>query len=161
MVSLTKIAADWLSKSNRLQAFPPCLTRHRVIAGRGGSSLRSTWSCVRQNFNFVVQSVCYAPINIINTSYQKLPLALETTLISSYFTKHWGRVLTSSKPFGTLGMEQYFMSHILWLTKRCCWLVTKIEQISSVPTLPEASSRNRGTRRVIFAVDVAVRAAEL
>ena len=67
---------------------PTCLTRHRVIAGRGGSSLRSTWSCVRQNFNFVVQSVCYAPINIINTSYQKLPLALETTLISSYFTKH-------------------------------------------------------------------------
>ena len=33
-------------------------TRHRVIAGRGGAFLRSTWSCVRQNFNFVVQSVC-------------------------------------------------------------------------------------------------------
>ena len=46
-------------------------TRHRVIAGRGGSCLRSTWSCVRQNVNFVVQSVCDAPI--INTSYQKLP----------------------------------------------------------------------------------------
>ena len=46
-------------------------TRHRVIAGRGGSFLRSTWSCVRQNFNFVVQSVRDAPI--INTSYQKLP----------------------------------------------------------------------------------------
>ena len=46
-------------------------TRARVIAGRGGSFLRSTWSCVRQNFNFVVQSVCDAPI--INTSYQKLP----------------------------------------------------------------------------------------
>ena len=46
-------------------------TRHRVIAGRGGSFLRSTWSCVRQNFNFVAQSVCDAPI--INTSYQKLP----------------------------------------------------------------------------------------
>ena len=46
-------------------------TRHRVIAGRGGSFLRSTWSCVRQNFNFVVQSVCDAPI--INTSYEKLP----------------------------------------------------------------------------------------
>ena len=45
-------------------------TRARVIAGRGGSFLRSTWSCVRQNFNFVVQSVCDAPI--INTSYQKL-----------------------------------------------------------------------------------------
>ena len=45
--------------------------RHRVIAGRGGSFLRSTWSCVRQNCNFVVQSVCDAPI--INTSYQKLP----------------------------------------------------------------------------------------
>ena len=45
--------------------------RHRVIAGRGGSILRSTWSCVRQNFNFVVQSVCDA--SIINTSYQKLP----------------------------------------------------------------------------------------
>ena len=50
---------------------PTCLTRHRVIAGRGGSSLRSTWSCARQNFNFVVHSVCDAPI--INTSYQKLP----------------------------------------------------------------------------------------
>ena len=25
-------------------------TRHRVIAGRGGAFLRSTWSCVRQNF---------------------------------------------------------------------------------------------------------------
>ena len=46
-------------------------TRHRVIAGRGGSFLRSTWSCVQQNFNFVVQSVCDAPI--INTSYQQLP----------------------------------------------------------------------------------------
>ena len=46
-------------------------TRHRVIAGRGGSFLRSTWSCVGQNFSFVVQSVCDAPI--INTSYQKLP----------------------------------------------------------------------------------------
>ena len=46
-------------------------TRHRVITGRGGSFLRSTWSCVRQNLNFVVQSVCDAPI--INTSYQKLP----------------------------------------------------------------------------------------
>ena len=45
-------------------------TRHRVIAGRGGSFLRSMWSCVRQNFNLVVQSVCDAPIN---TSYQKLP----------------------------------------------------------------------------------------
>ena len=33
--------------------------------------LRLTWSCVRQNFNFVVQCVCDAPI--INTSYQKLP----------------------------------------------------------------------------------------
>ena len=33
-------------------------TRHRSIAGRGGAFLRSTWSCVRQNFNFVVQSVC-------------------------------------------------------------------------------------------------------
>ena len=50
---------------------PTCLTRHRVIAGRGGSSSRSTWSCVRQNVNFVVQSVCDAPI--INTSYQNLP----------------------------------------------------------------------------------------
>ena len=46
-------------------------TRHRVIAGRGGSFLRSTWSCVRQNFSFVVQSVCDAPI--IDTSYHKLP----------------------------------------------------------------------------------------
>ena len=46
-------------------------TRHRVIAGRGGAFLRSTWSCVRQNFKFAVQSVCDAPI--INTSYQKLP----------------------------------------------------------------------------------------
>ena len=46
-------------------------TRHRVIAGRGGSFLQSTWSCVRQDFNFVVQSVRDAPI--INTSYQKLP----------------------------------------------------------------------------------------
>ena len=44
-------------------------TRHRVIAGRGGSFLRSMWSCVLQIFNFVVQSVCDAPIN---TSYQKL-----------------------------------------------------------------------------------------
>ena len=43
----------------------------RVIAGRGGSFLRSRWSCMRQNFKFVVQSVCDAPI--INTSYQKLP----------------------------------------------------------------------------------------
>ena len=33
-------------------------TRHRVIAGRGGSFLRSMWSCVRQYFNLVVQSVC-------------------------------------------------------------------------------------------------------
>ena len=65
------IAAAWLSKSNRFQAFSPCLTRHRVIAGRGGWSLRSTWSCVRHKLNFVVQSVCDAPI--INTSYQKLP----------------------------------------------------------------------------------------
>ena len=46
-------------------------TRHSVIAGRGGSFLRSTWSCVRQSFNFVMQSECHAPI--INTSYQKLP----------------------------------------------------------------------------------------
>ena len=45
--------------------------RDRVIAGRGGSFLRSTWSCVRQNFNFVMQSVC--DTRIINTSYQKLP----------------------------------------------------------------------------------------
>ena len=45
-------------------------TRHRVIAGRGGSFLRSTWSCVRQNFNFVVQSVWDGPI--IDTSDQKL-----------------------------------------------------------------------------------------
>ena len=29
-------------------------TRHGVIAGRGGSFLRSTWSCVWQNFNIVV-----------------------------------------------------------------------------------------------------------
>ena len=50
---------------------PDASSRYRVIAGRGGSSLRSTWSCVRQNFNFVVQSECDAPI--INTSHQKLP----------------------------------------------------------------------------------------
>ena len=46
-------------------------TSHRVIAGPGWSFLRATWSCVRQNFKFVAQSVCDAPI--INTSYQKLP----------------------------------------------------------------------------------------
>ena len=46
-------------------------TRHGVIAGRGGSFLLSTWSCVRQNVYFVVRSVCDAPI--INKSYQKLP----------------------------------------------------------------------------------------
>ena len=46
-------------------------TRHRVTAERSGSFLRSTRSCVRQKFNFVVQSVCNVPI--INTSYQKLP----------------------------------------------------------------------------------------
>ena len=44
-------------------------TRARVIAGRGGSFLRSTRSCVRQNVNFLVQSVFDALIN--NTSYQK------------------------------------------------------------------------------------------
>ena len=43
-------------------------TSHRVIARRGGSFWRATWSCVRRNFNFVVQSVCDAPIN--NKSYQ-------------------------------------------------------------------------------------------
>ena len=56
--------------------------RDRVIAGRGGSFLRSTWSCVPQNFNFVMQSVC--DTRIINTSYQ----ALGTTQTSYYFTKH-------------------------------------------------------------------------
>ena len=45
--------------------------RPRVIAGRGGSFSRSTWSCVRQNVDFVVQFVCDAPI--INTRYQKVP----------------------------------------------------------------------------------------
>ena len=38
-------------------AYAHTQTRHRVIAGRGGAFLRSTWSCVRQNFNCVVQSV--------------------------------------------------------------------------------------------------------
>ena len=55
------------------RAIPPAAhmrTRHRVIAERGGSFLRTTWSYVRQIFNFVVQSVCDVPI--INTSYQKL-----------------------------------------------------------------------------------------
>ena len=48
--------------------------RHRVIAGRGGPSLRSTWSRVRQNLNVVWQSVCDA--HIMKTSYQKLPFWL-------------------------------------------------------------------------------------
>ena len=32
--------------------WPGYSTSRRVIAGRGGAFLRSTWSCVRQNFNF-------------------------------------------------------------------------------------------------------------
>ena len=59
-------------------------TRHCVIAGRGGSFLWSTWSCVRQNFNLVVQSVCDAPI--INTSYQSHLLALGTTQIKLFIS---------------------------------------------------------------------------
>ena len=36
MVSTQKIAADWLSKSNRFQAFPPCLK-----FGRGRRSVQT------------------------------------------------------------------------------------------------------------------------
>ena len=48
-------------------------TRARVIASsRDAAGLFcGRRACVRQNFNFVVQSVCDAPV--INTSYQKLP----------------------------------------------------------------------------------------
>ena len=45
-----------------------------------------------QNFNFVVQSVCDAPI--INTSYQQLPFGSGDYRDSSYFNKHCTNFLT-------------------------------------------------------------------
>ena len=66
-------------------------TRHRVIAGRGGSFLRSMWSCVRQNFNLVCSLYVMRLSTRVTKSYL---LALGTTQISSYFTKHWTKFLT-------------------------------------------------------------------
>ena len=69
--SATRFQSHLPDYSRAIRPVAHTRTRHRVIEGRGGLFLRSAWSCVRQNFNFVVQSVCDAPI--ITTSYQKLP----------------------------------------------------------------------------------------
>ena len=69
--SLTRDQAHLPERGRAIRPAAHTRTRHRVIAGRGGSFLRSTWSCVLQNFNFVMQFVCDAPI--IKSSYQKLP----------------------------------------------------------------------------------------
>ena len=58
-----------------------------------------------------------------------------------------GRVLTSSKPRGTLGMEQYFM---VSLTKKKLLIGYQIEYIPSVPTLPENFGRGRSGQTVIL-----------
>ena len=69
-----------------IRPVPHTRTRHRVIAGRGpGSFLRSTWSCVRTLTLLCSLYVTRLSLARVTKSYL---LALGTTQISSYFTKH-------------------------------------------------------------------------
>ena len=78
-----KIAADWLSKSNRFQAFPPCLTRH--LCGRRGRACGRTLTLLCSLY------VMRLSLTRVTKSYL---LALGTSQISSYFTKHGTKFLT-------------------------------------------------------------------
>ena len=61
-------------------------TRHSVIAGRGGSFLRSTWSCVRRTLTLLCSLyVMRLSLTRVTKSYL---LAQGTTQISSSFTTH-------------------------------------------------------------------------
>ena len=64
---------------------PTCLTRHRVIAGRGGSCDLRDRACGRTLTLLCSLYVIRLSLTRVTKSYL---LALGTTLTSSYFTKH-------------------------------------------------------------------------